>query len=73
MCSRREKLLDVDVNDVKEVAHKYLSSPPKEKTAVAVLGEEKDWVKKEGWAIRSLGLSEEATSAPAECSSSSSG
>lgn len=56
MCSRREKLLDVDINDVKEVAHKYLSSPSQEITAVAVLGEEKDWVKKEGWAIRSLGL-----------------
>lgn len=56
MCSRREKLLDVNVNNVKEVAHKYLSSPLKEKTAVAVLGEEKDWVKKEGWAIRNPGL-----------------
>ena len=40
---------------MKEVANKYLANPPKDqKKAVAVLGEYKDWVDKEGWAVLNM-------------------
>jgi len=53
--SRREKLLDVKVDDVREVANKYLANPPKDqKKAVAVLGEHNDWVEKEGWVVLNM-------------------
>ncbi|KAF8443613.1 peptidase M16C associated-domain-containing protein [Terfezia claveryi] len=53
--ARREKLLDVKVDDVREAANNYLANPPKDqKKAVAVLGEHKDWIDKEGWAVLNM-------------------
>lgn len=37
------------------VANKYLANPSKDqKKAIAVLGEHKDWVDKEGWAVLNM-------------------
>ena len=45
-----------------EVAHKYpVGLPPNPKKAVAVLGEQKDWVEKEGWAVLNMSIDEETT------------
>ena len=47
------------------MAHKYLvDPPPNAKKAVAVLGEQKDWVEKEGWAVLNMNIDEEAMKIP---------
>ena len=54
---KREQLLDVKKEDIREVAHRYLVEGMKD-AKIAVLGEKKDWVKEEaGWSIKSIGLS----------------
>ena len=54
---RREQLLDVTKEDVRDIAQKYLVEGLKD-MRVAVLGEKKDWVKEaEGWTIKSVELS----------------
>lgn len=53
---RREQLLDVAVNDVREVAQKYLIDQiRRNQTAVAVLGELKEWCD-ESWSVFPLSL-----------------
>jgi Zn-dependent M16 (insulinase) family peptidase len=53
---RREQLLDVTADDVKNVADEFLVKGI-DMANVAVLGASKDWVRKEeGWEIRDLGI-----------------
>lgn len=54
---RRELLLDVTVEDVRRVAEKYLVDIDEERSAVAVLGEKKEWVD-EKWAVLDLSTEE---------------
>lgn len=50
---------------MREVANKYLANPREEqKTAVAVLGEQKEWVEKDGWAILDVSFDENAFEIP---------
>ena len=52
----REQLLDVTARDVQEAAQKYLVEGMKN-SRLAVLGEEKDWFKKEeGWTVSDLSV-----------------
>ncbi|KAL9128974.1 MAG: hypothetical protein Q9217_002449 [Psora testacea] len=54
---KREQLLDVKKDDVRDVAQKFLIEGMKD-MRVAVLGEKKEWVKeKEGWSIKNIDLS----------------
>lgn len=62
---KREQMLDVRKEDVREVAQKYLVEGMKD-ARVAVLGEKKDWVKEEeGWTVKKLELSKASESAGA--------
>ena len=55
--SKREQLLDVKKEDLREVAQRYLVEGMKD-ARITVLGEKKDWVSKEaGWSIKSMELS----------------
>lgn len=57
---RREQLLDVTKDDVREVAQKYLieNAPG---ASLAVLGERQDWVRKvDGWEVKNLQMAEPA-------------
>ena len=55
--SKREQLLDVNREDVKDVAQRFLVEGMKD-VRLAVLGERKDWVKEEdGWNIKNIELS----------------
>ncbi|KAF8455042.1 peptidase M16C associated-domain-containing protein [Kalaharituber pfeilii] len=63
--ARRENLLDITANDVKEVAYKYLvGSSPDSITAVAVLGEKKDYVEKDGFTVLDMSIDEAAMKVP---------
>ena len=54
--TKREQLLDVKKEDIREVAQRYLVEGMKD-ARIAVLGERKDWVKEEaGWSIKSIEL-----------------
>lgn len=54
---RREQLLDVTENDVREVAQRYLVNGMRH-ARMAVLGEKKDWVNAEaGWTTKKIELS----------------
>jgi Zn-dependent M16 (insulinase) family peptidase len=56
---RRERLLDVDVEQVKSVADKFLVQRRSE-ASVAILGEKKDWASEaSGWEFRDLGMAAE--------------
>ncbi|KAF2710530.1 mitochondrial presequence protease [Pleomassaria siparia CBS 279.74] len=56
--TRRERLLDVTADQVREVADRFLVQRASESN-VAVLGERKDWADaKNGWDIRDLGMTE---------------
>ncbi|KAI9834832.1 MAG: Mitochondrial presequence protease [Sarea resinae] len=56
---RREQLLDVKAEDVKEAAQNFLVEGI-EKANVAVLGEKRDWVREaEGWEFKDLGMAGE--------------
>ena len=60
--TKREQLLDVKKEDLREVAQRYLVEGMKD-ARIAVLGEKKDWVKdKASWSIKSLGLSKASES-----------
>ena len=60
--TKREQLLDVKKEDLREVAHRYLVEGMKD-ARIAVLGEKKDWVKEEaGWSIKSMDLSKASQS-----------
>ena len=60
--TKREQLLDVKKEDLREVAHRYLVEGMKD-ARIAVLGEKKDWVKEEaGWSIKSMDLSKASES-----------
>ena len=54
--ARRAQLLDVKEEDVKEVAQQYLVEGMKD-ARIAVLGERKEWVKEDVWAIKNIELS----------------
>ena len=54
--NKREQLLDVKKEDLREVAQQYLVKGMKD-ARIAVLGEKKDWVKEEaGWSIKTMEL-----------------
>ena len=58
--ARRERLLDVKAEDVKEVAERFLVQGAGER-ATTVLGARKEWVKEaEGWSVKDLGALSEA-------------
>ena len=55
--TKREQLLDVRKEDIREAAQQYLVEGM-ENARITVLGEKKDWVKEEaGWTIKSMDLS----------------
>ncbi|RPA92156.1 hypothetical protein L873DRAFT_1710960 [Choiromyces venosus 120613-1] len=55
--TRRERLLDVNVNDIRDVAQRYLIDQVRKMSAVAVLGEKKDWATpEEGWNVFPLNI-----------------
>ena len=59
---KREQLLDVKKEDIREVAQRYLVQGMKD-ARVAVLGEKKDWVNEEaGWSIKNMVLSKASES-----------
>ncbi|KAF2090619.1 hypothetical protein K490DRAFT_34047 [Saccharata proteae CBS 121410] len=62
---RREQLLDVQAEDVKRVADEFLVKRAKEDGNLAVLGEKKEWVKKD-WEINDLGMQEQVQEVLAE-------
>lgn len=63
--AKREQLLDVKKEDIREVAQRYLVEGMKD-ARITVLGEKKDWVKEEaGWSIKSMELSRASESAGA--------
>ena len=60
--TKREQLLDVKKEDIREVAQRYLVEGMKD-AKVTVLGEQKDWIKEEaGWSIKSIDLSKASES-----------
>lgn len=62
---KREQLLDVKREDVREVAQRYLVEGMKN-ARIAVLGEKQDWVKEEeGWTIKRMELNKASESAGA--------
>jgi len=62
---KREQLLDVKKEDLREVAQQYLVEGMKD-SRLAVLGEKKDWVKEgEGWTIKCMELNRASESAGA--------
>lgn len=65
---RREQLLDVNIQDVKNVAQKYLvDQVSRNEIATAVLGEKREWVdSKDGWATLELSFDEKAIAIPEE-------
>ena len=54
--TKREQLLDVKKEDVRDVAQKYLVEGMKG-VRIVVLGEKKEWVSEEEWSIRNIELS----------------
>ncbi|KAI5805365.1 peptidase M16C associated-domain-containing protein [Peziza echinospora] len=63
--ARREQLLDVTAGDVQRVAQKYLVDTPKDAiTAIAVLGEKREWVGEKDWAVLDMSIDEEALKVP---------
>ena len=63
--TKREQLLDVKKEDIREVAQRYLVEGTKD-ARVTVLGEQKDWIKEEaGWTIKSVDLNKASESAGA--------
>ena len=63
--TKREQLLDVKKEDIREVAQRFLVEGMKD-ARIAVLGEKKDWVKEEaGWSIKKMDLSKASESAGA--------
>ena len=60
--TKREQLLDVRKEDIREVAQRYLVEGMKD-ARIAVLGEKKDWIKEEaGWSIKAIDLSKASQS-----------
>lgn len=60
--TKREQLLDVKKEDIREVAQRYLVEGMKD-ARIAVLGEMKGWIKEEaGWSIKSMDLSKASES-----------
>lgn len=60
--TKRQQLLDVKKEDIREVAQRYLVEGMKD-ARIAVLGEKKDWIKEEaGWSIKSMDLSKASES-----------
>ena len=60
--TKREQLLDVKKEDIREVAQRYLVEGMKD-AKVTVLGEQKDWIKEEaGWSIKNIDLSKSSES-----------
>lgn len=60
--TKREQLLDVKKEDIREIAQRYLVEGMKD-ARIVVLGEKKDWVKeKAGWSIKSMELSKASES-----------
>lgn len=60
--TKREQLLDVKKEDIREVAQRFLVEGMKD-ARIAVLGEKKDWVQEEaGWSIKNMDLSKASES-----------
>ena len=60
--TKREQLLDVKKEDIREVAQRYLVDGMKD-ARITVLGENKDWFKEEaGWSIKNMELSKASES-----------
>ena len=60
--TKREQLLDVKKEDIREVAQRFLVEGMKD-ARIAVLGEQKHWIKEEaGWSIKSMDLSKASES-----------
>ena len=60
--TKRQQLLDVKKEDIREVAQRYLVEGMKD-ARIAVLGEKKDWVKEEaGWSIKRMELNKDSES-----------
>ena len=60
--TKREQLLDVKKEDIREVAQRYLVEGMRD-ARVTVMGEQKDWIKEEaGWSIKSIDLSKASES-----------
>ena len=60
--TKREQMLDVKKEDVREVAQRYLVEGMKE-AKIAVLGEKQDWIKEnEGWKVQNVELSKASES-----------
>jgi Zn-dependent M16 (insulinase) family peptidase len=55
--TRREQLLDVNIEDVKQAAEEWLVKSGERSTAV--LGARQDWVKESEWSIKDLGMQKE--------------
>ena len=62
--TRREQLLDVNAADVKAAAQKYVVENM-QNGSMCILGEKKDWVEKDSWTIKDLGMAESASASPA--------
>ena len=58
---KREQLLDVQKEQVKEVAQQYLVEGMKN-ARLAVLGPKNDWIKEEGWTIKTMELNKPSES-----------
>lgn len=61
----RERLLDVNGEDIRRVAQKYLVELPEEKRATCVLGEKKEWIGSDPrpWDVRYLKMAAEEAEA----------
>lgn len=60
--TKREQLLDVKKEDIREVAQRFLVEGMKD-ASIAVLGEKKDWVQEgAGWSIKNMDLSKASES-----------
>ena len=63
--TKREQMLDVKKEDIREIAQRYLVDGL-QKAKVAVLGEKKDWVDEDGgWTVKKIELSKASESAGA--------
>jgi Zn-dependent M16 (insulinase) family peptidase len=58
---RREELLDVSVEDVRQAAEQWLVKCSDRSTAV--LGARQEWVKEPGWTVKDLGMQKEVSNA----------
>jgi Zn-dependent M16 (insulinase) family peptidase len=61
--TRREQLLDVNAADVKTAAQTYIIENM-QNGSMCILGEKKDWVEKNSWTVKDLGMATSAAAPP---------